>query len=94
MPKQEQAVTKAAEKGETKTRTIRTSEQQIADLEAKLKATRERAEAKKNKARDTAWAKRAKLVTQRDALNEKIAEIDSQYPQPEAKAEAPEGDES
>lgn len=76
------ATDKKAPAKETKAeRKVRTDAERIADAERQLKELRERAEKKANKARDEAWAKRAKLVERRDKLNEQIAEIDKAYPQ-------------
>lgn len=73
-----------------KERKIRTIDEQIADAEARAKALREKAEARKNKGRTVALEKRAKLVAKRDELTSQIEAIDAEYPQ----EPAPEGDES
>ena len=86
---------KAAKKSETKAeRKVRTDAERIADAERQLKELRDRAEKKANRARDEAWARRAKLVTRRDELNAKIEEIDQAYPQPEDEPLPLEGSES
>lgn len=72
-------------------RKVRTEEQRIADLEAELAERRRKAEARKNKVRDAAWAKRSKLVARRDELTKQIEAIDAEFPQEPASTE---GDES
>ena len=65
-------------------RVRRSDEEILADLERQLAEKRAKAEAKKHKARDAAWAKRAKLVEKRDAIAAQIEAIDAEFPQPEA----------
>jgi hypothetical protein len=90
MPKQDKT-TAQAEAPKAK-RAVLTPEQRIAKAEADLAALRQKAEARKNKARDEAWDKRAKLIARRDELNAKIAKIDAEFPQDEDAST--EGDES
>lgn len=61
---------KGTSKGEAK-RVVRTDEEILADLEAKLAAKRARIEARKNKGRDEAAAKRAKVRDRLVELNTK-----------------------
>lgn len=53
-------------------RKVLTDEERIAKIEAELKAAREKAEAKKNKARNAAVEQVNKLIAKRDELNAKI----------------------
>lgn len=70
----------AQSKPTEKKRTVLTDAERIAKLEADLAAARKKAEAKRNKARDAALEKRAKLVAKRDELNAQIARIDAEFP--------------
>jgi hypothetical protein len=83
MGKQETKAPAPAPAKAEKKRTVLTDEQRVAKLEAELAAARKKAEERNTKARNTAWAQRVKLVAKRDALNEQIAAIDAEYPQPQ-----------
>lgn len=67
-----------APKPESTPRKIRTEAERIADLEAKLKAARAKAEAKANKQVTVLKDKRAALVARWDKLNAEIDAIDAQ----------------
>lgn len=79
-----------------KERKVLTQAERIAKLEADLAAARAKAAAKVDKARTDALERRAKLVTKRDEINAKIAEIDAEFPPAETDTQVtePEGDES
>ena len=83
--------TKSTPAAPKKERTVLTPQQRVAKLEAELEAARKKAEERENKARNTAWEKRAKLVAKRDELTKQIDAIDAEFPPP-AKDEAVEKD--
>jgi predicted nucleic acid-binding Zn-ribbon protein len=80
MGKQETKAPAPAPAKAEKKRTVLTDEERVAKLEAELKAAREKAEAKKNKARTVAMEKRGKLVAKRDELTKQIDAIDAEFP--------------